>query len=352
MQYREGEAAGFFRRPLDNRTVRAIYPLGFLPLIGSEIWDGSGALGARGTLGGFRYDLSSVYGRNSFRFDVRNSANVSLGAESPTEFYAGTLNFDQFTTNLDLVRELELGMAEPVSVAFGAEYRRDGYGIEAGDEASYSNGGVPVLDGPNAGQIAPIGAQVFPGFRSSDAKDVSRSNVAGYVDVEITPIAPLLVEFAARAENYTDFGSTLDGKLAARYELTKGAAVRGAIGTGFRAPSLAQSFFSSTATNFIGGVPFDIRTFPAGSREAAVLGARPLQPEESVNYSAGIALDPTRALSLTVDVYRIDIDGRIVFSENFTGTRIQTLFQNAGFTGVTGGRFFTNAIDTRTQGSM
>jgi iron complex outermembrane receptor protein len=164
----------------------------------------------------------------------------------------------------------------------------------------------------------------------------------------------LLLNVAGRFEDYSDFGSTSDGKLAARLQLVPSLALRGAVGTGFRAPSLGQSYFSSTATNFlvINGVntPVDVRTFPAGSPEAAVLGATPLQPEESVNYSAGFAWEPARELSLTVDYYRIDIDDRIVFSENFTGTAIRNLFTAAGFVGVTGGRFFTNAIDTRTTG--
>ncbi|HEX8358674.1 MAG TPA: TonB-dependent receptor [Longimicrobium sp.] len=347
---REGEAAGFFRRANDARTVRAIHPNGFLPLITSDILDASGAVGVRGTLAGFRYDLSGVYGSNSFEYGVNNSNNVSLGTASPTSFRAGTLKFDQLTANLDLVRTFALSLPEPVSVAFGAEYRRDGYGIEAGDEASYVNGGVRVLDGPTAGAIAAVGAQVFPGFRPSDVKDVSRNSVAGYVDVEATPVRALLLTFAARAENFSDFGSTLDGRVAARLEPVEGFALRGSVGTGFRAPSLPQQYFSSTATNFIGGVPFDIRTFPVESQEARVLGAEPLRPEESVNYSAGFAFTPSRDLSLTVDAYQIDIDDRIVFSENFTGAQVQALFQAAGFTGVTGGRFFTNAIDTRTRG--
>ncbi|HEU4880858.1 MAG TPA: TonB-dependent receptor [Longimicrobium sp.] len=351
---RDGEAAGFFRRANDARTVRSIHPDGFLPLISTTIIDGSGVAGVRGTAAGFRYDLSGVYGRNTFAFDVLNSNNVSMGAASPTDFYAGTLRFDQTTANLDLSRSLALGLPDAVNVAFGAEYRRDGYGIEAGEEASYKNGGVPILDGPQAGQLAAVGAQVFPGFRPSDAKDVSRHNWAGYVDLEVTPIRGLLLNVAGRYEDYSDFGSTSDGKLAARMQLTPQIALRGAVGTGFRAPSLGQSYFSSTATNFlvINGVntPVDVRTFPAGSPEAAVLGATPLRPEESVNYSAGIAVEPTRALSITVDAYRIDIDDRIVFSENFTGTAIRQLFEAAGFVGVTGGRFFTNAIDTRTTG--
>jgi iron complex outermembrane receptor protein len=347
---REGEAAGFFRRANDARTVRSIHPDGFLPLITSDILDASGAIGVRGTLAGFRYDLSGVYGSNSFEYGVNNSNNVSMGAASPTSFRAGTLKADQITANLDLVRTFAMGLTEPVSVAFGGEYRRDGYGIEAGDEPSYVNGGVRVLDGPSAGAIAAVGAQVFPGFRPSDVKDVSRNSVAGYVDVEVTPVRAFLVTFAARAENFSDFGSTLDGRVAARLEPVRGFALRGSVGTGFRAPSLQQQYFSSTATNFIGGVPFDIRTFPVESEEARVLGAEPLRPEESVNYSAGIAFTPSRDLSLTVDAYQIDIDDRIVFSENFTGTQVQALFQQAGFTGVTGGRFFTNAIDTRTRG--
>jgi iron complex outermembrane receptor protein len=351
---RDGEAAGFFRRANDARTIRSLHPDGYLPLISTDIIDGSGVLGVRGSAAGFRYDLSGVHGRNSFAFDVLNSNNVSMGNASPTDFYAGKLKFDQTTVNLDLSRALALGLPDALNVAFGAEYRRDGYGIEAGEEASYVNGGVLVLDGPQAGQLAAVGAQVFPGFRPSDAKDVSRHNWAGYVDLEITPVRGLLLNLAGRYEDYSDFGSTSDGKLAVRAEVMPGLALRGAVGTGFRAPSLGQSFFSSTATNFlvINGVntPVDVRTFPAGSPEAAVLGATPLRPEESVNYSAGFAWEPMRELSVTVDAYRIDIDDRIVFSENFTGTAIRQLFETAGFVGVTGGRFFTNAIDTRTTG--
>ncbi|HST58440.1 MAG TPA: TonB-dependent receptor, partial [Longimicrobium sp.] len=354
ISHRDGEAAGFFRRANDARTVRSIHPDGYLPLIATEIDDGSGTAGVRGSVAGFRYDLSGVYGRNDFRFDVLNSNNVSMGNASPTEFYAGTLKFDQTTANLDLSRAFGVGLPETVNVAFGAEYRRDGYGIEAGEEASYVNGGVTVLDGPTAGQLAAVGAQVFPGFRPADAKDVSRDSRAAYVDVELTPVRGLLLNVAGRVEDYSDFGSTRDGKLAARLEPVPGFAIRGAVGTGFRAPSLGQSYFSSTATNFlvINGVntPVDVRTFPAESPEAVVLGATPLRPEESVNYSAGIAWQPRRDFSLTVDAYRIDIEDRIVFSENFTGTAIRQLFANAGFAGVTGGRFFTNAIDTRTTG--
>ncbi len=344
---RVGEATGFFRRPNDDRTVRALHPNGFLPEIHSTILDASLAAGLRGSVKGWVWDLSSVYGGNSFRFDVKNSNNVSLGTDSPTEFYAGTLKFNQITSGLDFSKSLDLGLHAPVNVALGVEFRLENYQIEAGDEASYIDGKVPILDGPNAGRLAAVGAQVFPGFRPTDATDQWRNNAALYLDLENNLSDAVLLSLAGRYENYSDFGSTLDGKVAMRWEVIKHFAVRGAASTGFRAPSLAQSYFSSTATNFINGVPFEVKTFPVNSPQAKALGAEPLKAEKSVNLSAGITTDPFANFSLTMDYYRIKIDDRIVFSENFTGGRIADLLRPFG---ASGGRFFTNAIDTRTEG--
>jgi iron complex outermembrane recepter protein len=351
---REGRAAGFFRRASDDRTVRSIHPDGFLPEIGSEILDFSGAGGVRGVKDGWRWDLSSVYGGNSFRFTVHNSNNVTLGNASPTGFYAGTLRFGQWTNNFDLSRELSLGLPNPVNIGIGAEFRLDTYEIEAGDPASWSNGGVLILDGPHAGELGPVGAQVFPGFRPTDEVSEKRSNIAGYVDLETKLTDALLVNVAGRVERYSDFGSTADGKVAARLELAKGFALRGAAGTGFRAPSLAQSFFSATSTNFlvVDGVntPFEVRSFPVNTQEAKILGAKPLRAEESLNLSAGVSLDLPAGVTVTADYYAIDIDDRIVLSGNFTQPAIRELFESRGLIGVSGGRFFTNAIDTETRG--
>jgi iron complex outermembrane receptor protein len=347
---RSGEAAGFFRRALDDRTVRAIHPDGFLPLIATKISDFSGVVGARGDVAGWGWDLSANYGRNLFHFDVRNSNNVTLGTASPTEFYAGRLIFDQFTANLDLAKSYEIGVASPLNVAAGAEFRRDGYQIGEGEPDSYRDGGVPILDGPSAGALGAPGAQVFPGFRPSDATDQNRNNVAGYVDLEAQVVPRVLVGLAGRVEHYSDFGSTTDGKVTARFEPVPGFAVRGAIATGFRAPSLGQSFFSATSTNFINGQPFENRTFPVTTGVAQALGAKPLEPETSENYSFGVALNPVKNFSLTADYYQILIDDRIVFSGNFTGTAIRTFLEQRGFAGVAGARYFTNAIDTRTLG--
>jgi iron complex outermembrane receptor protein len=341
-----------WRRPNDDRTVRAIYPDGFLPFIKSDIDDGSLTFGLNGTASGWTWDWGTVYGRNSFQFTIDNSVNVSLGNASKTSFDAGRLGASQSTTTLDLNREIHTPWQRPLRVALGAEFRADRYEITAGDPDSYRDGGVKVLDanGAPTTRLAPIGSQVFPGFRPSDAGAHSRSNTAAYIDLESDLTRSLLLGVAGRVERYSDFGATSTGKVAARYSVVRGLSLRAAASTGFRAPSLGQEFFSSTATNFIAGVPFDVRTFPVSTAEARVLGARDLEPERSVNLSAGIAAEPARGLAFTADFYRITIDKRIVLSDNFTGTAVQTLFTNAGLIGVSGGRFFSNAIDTRSNG--
>jgi iron complex outermembrane receptor protein len=352
---REGQGAGNWRLPNGDNTVRAIFEDGFLPFINSTVNDYSGTVGVKGLLMRWNYDLSAVYGNNSFKFDITNTNNATLGAASPTEFYAGKLKFGEATANLDLVRAFNVSaFSSPLNVAVGGEYRRDDYGIEAGEPDSYRDGGVKILDGPKVGAQPAPGAQVFPGFQPGDAGDHSRSSVAGYVDFEANVIPRLLLGVAARAEHYSDFGNTTTGKGSARFEVVRGLALRGAISTGFRAPSLSQEFFSATSTNFLnlgaGLVPVEVRTLPVTSGPAKALGAQPLRPEKSVNASFGVAVAPVNNLTLTADYYNITIDDRIVFSGNFTGIAMTNFLASQGFPGVGSARFFTNAIDTHTAG--
>lgn len=352
---RTGSHGGFYRRALDNRNWPQIYPLGFLPTIQPVVIDSSGTVGVRGVKSLWFWDLSAQYGHNSFRFDLVNTLNTSLGPTSKTDFYAGTLLFDQILSNLDLSRQVDVGLAGPLNLAFGLEYRRENYRIEAGEPDSYRDGGSP---NPFGGRAVP-GAQVFPGYRPSNEVDASRNTVAGYLDFEGDLAKWLRLGLAGRFENYSagggnpedDFGSTADGKLTVRIEPYKRVVIRGAASTGFRAPSLAQSHFSTVSTNFIniGGVvtPVEVGTFAVGSPVAQAMGAQVLKPEDSVNYSAGIVVNPADNLDITLDFYRIEIDDRIVFSGNFTGARIEALVLSFG---ATGGRFFTNAIDTDTEG--
>ena len=356
---RHSEAAGFFRRPSDDRTLRTLYPNGFLPIIASDIVDASGAVGYKGAVSGWNYDLGTVLGSDQFGFTIKNTNNASLGPSSTqTQFDAGKLRFAQSTTSLDLNRDLKDMLPFPVNLAAGAEFRYDRYQIVAGEVDSWRNGGAKVVDsnGNVTARAAAPGSQVFPGFKGDsgskkgDAGVHSRNNSALYADVSSDLTKSLLVDVAGRFENYSDFGSTTTGKFSARYQLVPGLALRGSASTGFRAPSLMQEYFSSTATNFVGGVPFDIKTFPANSAEAGALGARPLKAEKSHNYGIGLAAEPLKSLSFTADYYYIEIGDRIVLSNNFTGDSASAALARIGVTGIQGGRYFTNAIDTKTHG--
>lgn len=346
---RAANSAGFFRRALDARTWPQIYPSGFLPVIEPTVVDGSATAGMHGVRGLWSYDVSAQYGRNSFAFAVGDSLNVSLGpASTKTTFDAGTLVLDQVAANADVGRTLRVkGFAGPLNLAFGTEYRHEAYEIRAGEPDSYRNGGEPN----QFGGAGAIGAQVFPGFRPSNEVNASRANVAAYVDVEGDLRRWLRLGAAARTEHYSDFGDTLDGKITARVQPVRAFVIRGSASTGFRAPSLAQSYFSSTATNSVnlgqGLVLVESLTLPVDSAPAQVLGAVALKPEESRHVTGGVVLTPVSALEIAADYFRIAIDDRIVLSGNFTAPPIAELL--APF-GANSARFFTNAIDTRTDG--
>jgi iron complex outermembrane receptor protein len=239
---------------------------------------------------------------------------------------------------------VELGLASPLNIAVGLEARRESYSISAGEPDSYINGGVLVGTTPAAS-----GSQVFPGFRPANEVDKSRTAVGAYADLEARFTDKLLASVALRGERYSDFGSNVSGKLGARYDFTSSFALRGSVQNGFRAPSLQQQYFASTSTNFIGGLPFDITTFPATDPVAAALGAQPLDAEKTLNASLGAVLRIGQ-LGVTVDAYRIKIDDRIVLSENLTQANVRAYLTSLGFTGVGGGRFFINGVDTTTHG--
>jgi iron complex outermembrane recepter protein len=337
-QNREGSSAAFPRIFNDARNVPAIYPNGFLPLITTDIDDLAAGWGVRGALGTWDADVSIVYGANEVAYGVENSLNTSFGAASQTSFDAGEMHYDQVTFNASVVRGFEVGrLPEPVNVALGIEARRESYEIVAGEPASYARG--PIVG-------APAGAQGFPGFQPSNELDEDREAYSVYADVEARLTQKLLASVAVRGEDYSDFGSAVTGKLAARYDFTGSFALRGAASTGFRAPGLQQEFFTSTATNFINGEPFEIGTFPATSAVATTLGAQPLDAEKSRNYSIGTVFR-FGGFEATVDAYRIDIRDRIVLSENLQTPQVAALISPFG---ATVARFFINGVETKTEG--
>lgn len=344
-QHRDALSAGFFRRALDDRNIISIYPDGFLPKINPVVTDYSFAGGAKFKLGEWDLDASYVYGNNKMEYTIVDTLNRSLGPTSPTAFDAGGFQYGQGVVNLTAVRGYNVGLYSPLNVAVGLESRNENYRIFAGEPNSYINGGVLL---PNGSPTA-SGAQVFPGFRPNNEVDRSRTSIAAYVDLEANLTKAFLVSAAVRGESYSDFGETLTGKLAARYDFTDNFGLRGSVQNGFRAPSLQQQFFATTSTNFIGGIPFDVTTFPVNDPIAIALGAKPLKAEKSVNYSFG-GVFHVSDFSVTVDAYHIKVTDRIVLSENLTQANVRAYLVSQGFIGSGGGRFFINGVDTRTQG--
>jgi len=348
-----------FRRAGQDENVRAIYPNGFLPFINTKSIDYSGALGVRGDLGGWAWDLSSVYGGNSIAYRPTNTLNATLGTSSPTSFYAGKFSNAQWTTNITFSRDFEAGLANPIGFAIGAEYRKDFYKITPGEPDSYAYGPARILDGPNAGGVPTIGSQGFAGIQPADAIDTSRDAIGAFVELDAEPVDGWNLNLAGRYEDYSDFGDTWNGQASTRIALPAGFALRASVSTGFHAPSLAQQYFSSTSSRTIvnnnTGFPefVLVRTAPVGSSLAQALGAQDLKPEKAVSWGGGLTFASGK-LSASIDYYHIDIDDQIVLSSNFVdaaGRRtLRDYLAALGIPGVTSVRYFTNAVDTRTQG--
>jgi iron complex outermembrane receptor protein len=297
------------------------------------------------TVGEWDFDASLGYGKNRMEYTIKNTLNRSIGPTSKTEFDAGGYWYDQLVANLSAVRSFEAGLASPLNVAVGAEARREGYNLFAGEPDSWRYGGQVLANGTPA---AP-GAQVFPGFRPADASKTHRTAVSAYVDLEANLSKNFLGSVAIRGEHYSDFGNSLSGKLAGRYDFAPEFALRGSVQNGFRAPSLQQQNFTTTSTNFINGVPFEITTFKPSAPAAIALGAKPLDAEKSVNFSLGSVIKAGKG-TITVDAFHIKIKDRIVLSENLTATNVRDYLTKQGFIGVGGGRFFINGVDTTTKG--
>ena len=368
---RTGDSAGFFRSAGDGRTVPAVYPNGFLPNIMTTVKDASFAIGYRRDLANeWNFDISVNHGRSELGFHERNSINVSywyepkpgggIYAASPLEADTGKLKFNQTTFNADLRGPIDLG-GRKISLATGFEYRTDNYEIEAGDPVSYQYGRTnnPAIKIFNqTGGIAASGAQGFPGYTPGTEVDEGRHNIALYLDAEHNVTDKLLVAAAMRFEKYSDFGNTTTGKLSMRYDPSRTLGIRGSVSSGFRAPSVQQKFYSSVSTNLnSAGVLTETLTAREGSTVTRAFGISPLKEETSKSASIGMVLRPMTNFSVTADLYRIDIDDRIVFSSNIApesgpcataaACPIKAILDPLK---VGQAQFFTNAIDTSTDG--
>jgi iron complex outermembrane receptor protein len=342
-----------FRAPTNVNALPQVYPDGFRPNLVIKEDDFELALGAKGLLRGWSWDVSSSYGKNLAKEHVSESINASLGPASPTHFYVGKLVSSEWVNSLDVTRGFDLASGGDVQLSFGAQHRRETYQVGEGEPLSYAAG--TYLNPLFPTQRPATGAQAAPGFQPSDASKSSRNNYAAYGEVGYTPTERLFLGAAVRYEDYDDAsGDTLVGKVNGRYELTPWLAVRGAASTGFRAPGLAQENYAASSSQFrqVNGVLdlLQIKTLRVGSPEAIALGAEPLTPEKSKNYSLGVTLEPLPRLSVTLDAYQIEVDGRIAITSTLTGAAVSNILIANGLPGSLSAQYYTNAIDTRTRG--
>ncbi len=348
--YRDTDAYAFTRNG-GARVIPEIYPDGFTPRITSNIIDNSVAAGFRSELAsGWKVDLSNTYGKNNFHYYIKGTLNASLQESSPTDFDAGGHSLSQNTINLDFSKYYD-DVLYGMNLAFGAEYRTENFVIFAGEEGSwgtYDVNGLLITDpanqtqptDPDSGDPRPGGSQGFPGYAPANEVDRSRSNFSLYADGEFDLSEAFLLSAAARFENYSDFGSTLNGKLAMRLKASDNFNLRGSVSTGFRAPSLAQIYYNLRFTNFIGGQPLDQLLSPNNSPVTASFGIGPLKEEKAVN--AGLGFTATFGnFTATVDGYFIDVKDRIVLTGNFDAPQIPN---------VAAAQFFANGADTQTTG--
>ncbi len=367
---RENLSGGFYRRanqPDNNPTLLfdgvtlvnngdAFVPLGYSPSINTDIDDFSVNAGVRGELAnGWSWDASIGVADNDFNFFISNSLNASLVSAtgtSPRSADSGTLSLGMLTVDFDMFKEQDWG-----GLAWGASYREDSYEIEPGEEVSWRDydtddqgNSLGVLD-------ANGGIQVFPGFRPENAVDQDRDAVSVYLDVEYDAIDQWRLGGALRFEDYSDFGSTANAKFTAAFDATDTVMLRGAVSTGFRAPSLQQQFFNSTSIQFVtdpaggGGLIAARRgTFRNDSQVAQAIGIPKLEEETSTNFSVGVVIEPDGPWTLAIDYYDIQIDDRIVISGGI-GTGLDPVLDAAlAAAGATQAQFFLNAADTSTSG--
>lgn len=406
MNYSQSDSNGsfFYRTPFDATLVplrtetgeiyntRSLYPAGFTPRFAGEVIDIGVTGGIRGEFGnGLSYDFSGRWGESTIKYTIYNTLNHSLGPATPTSFRPGDVVSDEAAFNADFVLPVDVGFASDLNVAFGLEYRDEGYELVEGDLKSYEAGPYAFADpfnfeidadeaaaGQNGGSVGcfipgpqfdptslchpddPIhnvglvGSNGFPGYRPENASSYGRDSWAGYIDLEADITDRFTASIAGRYENFSDFGSNFSWRIAARLQVNDVLTLRGSAGTGFRAPTPGQISSISVQTGAFQGAPITMGIFPPQDPASQIFGATPLQDETSTQFTFGLALQPSDALTITLDYYFIALDDRIWVSSNFdVGPAERAQLIALGVSGaeqLTSVRFFTNDIDTETNG--
>ncbi|MYM82712.1 TonB-dependent receptor [Duganella sp. FT50W] len=357
-------AGNNFRRPNGLATIAQIFPGGYFALNNMSAYDFQLNLGARGKTAGWNWDISTGYGKNRARQYSNLTLNPSLGTASPTSFdNLATYQFEQWTTNEDFTRAVDICWKKPLQWSWGLEQRVERFSTFAGDRLGYVNGGYVFKAGdqegnPNVGKPAAVGAQAGVALSPADATSIRRTVLAVYNDLGFYPTEDWFVDGAVRFEHYNDSaGNTASGKINSRYDFSPKAAIRGTAGTGFRAPSLTQTGYSQTDNrtniNPVTGVvePSLSKLLRNDSDLARKFGARDLDPEKSVNFGLGIVLKPADNINVTLDGYQVTVKDRIVRTGYMFGPAFAPTLIAAGLTGTEWVQYFANAVDTRTRGA-
>lgn len=363
--FRDTDAYAFTRND-GERVVEEIYPGGYTPRITSKINDNSIAAGIRTeTSGGWKLDLSNTFGKNKFHYNIKGTLNASLEENSPTAFDAGGHSLLQNTTNFDISKNYD-SVLSGLNLAFGAEFRVEKFEIfagEVGSYATYDTNGVPITnpttqsapltDNPDYDPELPTsednplliprpgGSQGFPGYSPANEVNKSRHNFSLYTDAELDISEAFMVSGAVRFENYSDFGSTINGKLASRLKLSNNINLRGSVSTGFRAPSLAQVYYNLRFSNFSSGGATEVLLSSNDSQVTKAFGIDNLNEEKAINGSLGLTAN-FGDFTATVDGYMINVKDRIVLTGYFDASELGL--------GVDKAQFFVNGVDTKTAG--
>ena len=350
--YRDTDAYAFTRNSGAANVVESIYPGGYTPRITSIVLDNSVTTGVRTeTESGWKVDISNTYGINKFHYTIKGTMNPSLLEASPLEFDAGGHSLAQNTTNFDFTKNYDT-VLEGMNLAFGAEYRTEKFIVFAGEEGAYTTYDTnrqpitnpetqsPPID-PISGDPRPGSSQGFPGYGPKNEVDKNRSNLSLYADSEFDITKSLMFSAAARFENYSDFGSTINGKLASRLKITDKINLRGSVSTGFRAPSLVQSYYGLHFTNIDFSGATEILLSPNNSPVTKSFGIQKLNEETAINGSLGLTAT-FGDFTATVDGYLIKVKDRIVLTSYFDASSFGL--------GVDQAQFFANAADTKTLG--
>jgi iron complex outermembrane receptor protein len=399
----EGDAGFYYRYP-GNGTIENIreedgsiysplekFPGGFSPRFFGDITDISFIGGIEGEFSnGMTYDFSGRFGSNKIEYTLKNTINPSIGADSPTSFTPGDLTNEELQFSADFTQNLNMGLYSEVLLAFGFTYMEESYELGGGDEASYSQGpyalpdpwgfcednaatskGLAVIANGSTLNCANsndpvytavgVGSNGFPGYSPEYSGSYERDMFGIYADLSTDLSDDLFVQGALRYEDYSDFGSELVGKIAFKYTITDDFNLRGSVGTGFRAPTPGQQGTTNVSTRLPEGLPVATGLFPALSPVGQALGAKPLTPEKSTNFSIGVT-GTIADINITLDFYNIALKDRFysvstrdVSTNSDDGEAYDNFLalEGAGVAGantIGGVYYFQNAFDTTTQG--